>query len=75
MLIAFVTGILYFTLAVNGLAASAGFALFTFGLPFASLSFSFATRAGPARVTLFMNLARGIGLVHGRLAKSLLVTE
>jgi hypothetical protein len=25
--------------------------------------------------TLFMNLARGIGQMHGRLAKSMLVTE
>jgi len=39
MLIAFVTGILYFTWAVTGLATSISFALFIFGLPFALLFF------------------------------------
>jgi uncharacterized membrane protein len=57
MLIAFVTGILYFTWAVTGLATSASFALFIFGLPFA---------------LLFFLSVRGLALLEGRIVEALL---
>jgi len=57
MLIAFVTGVFYFTWAVTGLATSISFALFIFGLPFA---------------LLFFLSVRGLALLEGRLVEGLL---
>jgi uncharacterized membrane protein len=57
MLIAFVTGTLYFSWAVTGLATSISFALFIFGLPFA---------------LLFFVSVRGIALLEGRVVEALL---
>ena len=57
MLIAFVTGVFYFSWAVTGLATSISFALFIFGLPFA---------------LLFFLSVRGLAWLEGRLVESLL---
>lgn len=57
MLIAFVTGIFYFTWAVTGLSVSISFAIFIFGLPFA---------------LLFFLSVRGLALLEGRLVEGLL---
>jgi uncharacterized membrane protein len=57
LLIAFVTGVLYFTWAVTGLATSLSFALFIFGLPFA---------------LLFSLSVRGLALLEGRIVEALL---
>jgi len=57
MLIAFVTGVLYFTWAVTGLATSISLALFIFGLPFA---------------LLFFLSVRGLALLEGRIVEALL---
>lgn len=57
MLIAFVTGVFYFSWAVTGLATSISFALFIFGLPFALLYFI---------------SVRGIALLEGRVVEALL---
>lgn len=57
MLIAFVTGVFYFSWAVTGLATSISFALFIFGLPFA---------------LLFFISVRGLALLEGRLVEALL---
>jgi VIT1/CCC1 family predicted Fe2+/Mn2+ transporter len=57
MLIAFVTGVLYFSWAVTGLATSIAFALFIFGLPFA---------------LLFFLSVRGLALLEGRIVEALL---
>lgn len=57
LLIAFVTGVLYFTWAVTGLATSLSFALFIFGLPFA---------------LLFFLSVRGLALLEGRIVEALL---
>ena len=57
MLIAFVTGIFYFTWAVTGASLSLSFALFIFGLPFA---------------LLFLLSVRGLALLEGRLVEALL---
>ncbi len=57
MLIAFVTGIFYFTWAVVGFSLSVSFALFIFGLPFA---------------LLFLVSVRGLALLEGRLVEALL---
>jgi Putative sensor len=57
MLIAFVTGVFYFTWAVTGLSLSVSFAIFIFGLPFA---------------LLFLLSVRGLALVEGRLVEALL---
>jgi len=57
MLIAFVTGILYFVWAVTGLATSISFALFIFGLPF---------------LLLFFLSVRGLALLEGRIVEALL---
>ena len=57
MLIAFVTGVVYFTWAVTGLATSVAFALFIFGLPFA---------------LLFFLSVRGLALLEGRIIEALL---
>ena len=57
MLIAFITGVLYFSWAVTGLATSISFALFIFGLPFA---------------LLFFLSVRGLALLEGRIVEALL---
>ena len=57
MLIAFVTGILYFTWAVTGLSLSVSLSIFIFGLPFA---------------LLFLLSVRGLALLEGRLVEALL---
>ncbi len=57
MLIAFVTGIVYFTWAVTGLSLSISFAIFIFGLPF---------------VILFLLSVRGLALLEGRIVEALL---
>jgi hypothetical protein len=57
MLIAFVTGIVYFTWAVTGLSLSISFALFIFGLPVA---------------LLFFLSVRGLALLEGRIVEALL---
>ena len=57
MLIAFVTGIFYFTWAVTGLSLSISFTIFIFGLPFA---------------LLFLLSVRGLALLEGRLVEALL---
>jgi hypothetical protein len=57
MLIAFVTGIFYFTWAVTGLSLSISFAIFIFGLSFA---------------LLFLLSVRGLALLEGRLVEALL---
>ncbi len=57
MLIAFVTGIVYFTWAVTGLSLSISFAIFIFGLPFA---------------IFFLLSVRGLALLEGRLVEALL---
>ena len=57
MLIAFVTGILYFVWAVTGLSLSVSFSIFIFGLPFA---------------ILFLLSVRGLALIEGRLVEALL---
>jgi hypothetical protein len=57
MLIAFITGVFYFTWAVTGLSVSVSFALFIFGLPFALL--------------FFLSL-RGLALLEGRIVEALL---
>ena len=57
MLIAFVTGILYFTWAITGLSLSVGFSIFIFGLPFA---------------LLFLLSVQGLALLEGRIVEALL---
>ena len=57
MLIAFVTGIVYFTWAVTGLSLSISLAIFIFGLPFA---------------ILFLLSIRGLALLEGRIVEALL---
>ena len=57
MLIAFVTGVFYFTWAVTGISVSVSFAIFIFGLPFA---------------LLFLLSVRGLALLEGRLVEALL---
>ena len=57
MLIAFVTGIVYFTWAVTGLSLSISLAIFIFGLPF---------------VILFLLSLRGLALLEGRIVEALL---
>jgi DNA-binding PadR family transcriptional regulator len=57
MLIAFVTGIVYFTWAVTGLSLSVSLAIFIFGLPFA---------------ILFLLSIRGLALLEGRIVEALL---
>jgi uncharacterized membrane protein len=57
MLIAFVTGIAYFTWAVTGLSVSISFAIFIFGLPVA---------------LLFLLSIRGVAWLEGRLVEALL---
>ena len=56
MLIAFVTGIFYFTWVVTGLSLSVSFAIFIFGLPLA---------------LLFLLSVRGLALLEGRLVEAL----
>jgi len=57
MLIAFVTGVVYFTWAVTGLSLSVSFAIFIFGLPVA---------------LLFLLSVRGVAWLEGRLVEALL---
>jgi hypothetical protein len=57
MLIAFITGIIYFTWAVTGTAVSISFGLFIFGLPVA---------------LLFILSVRGLAWLEGRLVEALL---
>ena len=57
MLIAFVTGIVYFTWAVTGLSLSVSFAIFIFGLPF---------------TFFFLHSVRSLALLEGRLVEALL---
>jgi uncharacterized membrane protein len=57
MLIAFITGILYFTWAVTGLSLSVSFLIFIFGFPFA---------------ILFLLSVHGLIFVEGRLVEALL---
>lgn len=57
MLIAFVTGVIYFTWAVTGVSVSVSFLLFIFGFPFA---------------LLFLLSVRGLALLEGRLVEALL---
>ena len=57
MLIAFVTGIFYFTWAVTGVSVSVSFLIFIFGFPIA---------------LLFLISIRGLALLEGRLVEALL---
>jgi uncharacterized membrane protein len=57
MLIAFVTGVIYFTWAVTGISVSLSFALFIFGLPV---------------MLLFLLSVRGVAWLEGRLVEALL---
>ena len=57
MLIAFVTGVFYFTWAVTGLSVSLSFSIFIFGLPIA---------------LLFLLSVRGLALLEGRIVEALL---
>jgi len=57
MLIAFVTGIFYFTWAITGLALSVSFSIFIFGLPVA---------------LLFLLSVQGLALLEGRIVEALL---
>lgn len=57
MLIAFVTGIFYFTWAVTGLSLAISFSIFIFGLPFA---------------LLFLLSVQGLALLEGRIVEALL---
>lgn len=60
MLLALVTGIVYFTLAATGLSLSIGFAILIIGVPF---------------FLLFVGVARVIALAEGRIIESLLGTR
>ena len=57
MLIAFVTGVIYFTWAVTGVSVSVSFLIFIFGFPIA---------------LLFLLSVRGLALLEGRLVEALL---
>ena len=57
MLIAFVTGVFYFTWAVTGISVSISFLIFIFGFPIA---------------LLFLLSVRGLALLEGRLVEALL---
>lgn len=57
MLIAFVTGIVYFTWAVTGLSLSVSLAIFIFGLPV---------------LFFFLHSVRGLALLEGRMVEALL---
>lgn len=57
MLIAFVTGVFYFTWAVTGISISVSFLIFIFGFPLA---------------LLFLLSVRGLALLEGRLVEALL---
>ena len=57
MLIAFVTGIVYFTWAVTGLSLSVSLSIFVFGLPF---------------LFFFLHSVRSLTLLEGRLVEALL---
>ena len=55
MLIAFVTGVFYFTWAITGLSLSVSFSIFIFGLPFA---------------LLFLLSVQGLALLEGRIVEA-----
>jgi uncharacterized membrane protein len=57
MLIAFVTGVFYFTWAITGLSLSVSLSIFIFGLPFA---------------LLFLLSVQGLALLEGRIVEALL---
>ncbi len=57
MLIAFITGVVYFTWAVTGLSLSVSLAIFIFGLPF---------------LFFFLHSVRSLTLLEGRLVEALL---
>ena len=57
MLIAFITGVFYFTWAITGLSLSVSFSIFIFGLPFA---------------LLFLLSVQGLALLEGRIVEALL---
>jgi len=57
MLIAFVTGVFYFTWAITGLSLTVSFSILIFGLPFA---------------LLFLLSVRGLALLEGRIVEALL---
>jgi len=57
MLIAFVTGVFYFTWAITGLSLAVSFSIFIFGLPFA---------------LLFLLSVQGLALLEGRIVEALL---
>lgn len=57
MLIAFVTGVFYFTWAITGLSLSVSFSIFIFGLPVA---------------LLFLLSVQGLALLEGRIVEALL---
>ena len=57
MLIAFVTGVFYFTWAITGLSLSVSFSIFIFGLPIA---------------LLFLLSVQGLALLEGRIVEALL---
>lgn len=92
MIIKLPLGILYFTVAVTGLAASIsliGGSIFqgvidsgitTFGIPAGEFSsdmptwlLPFTLALGVVLLTAVMHLAKGVGIMHGHLAKALLV--
>ena len=91
MLIQFVLGTIYFVLFVTVLSISLSFIAIPvlqelFNLPtiqvgegvryfFPTWSYPLLVIGGILLWTIFMNLARGIGQLHGRMAKSLLVTD
>jgi hypothetical protein len=90
MLLQFVLGVVYFVLIVTVLSFSLSFIAVPFfqelwgqgvvmnndvRYSFPSWSYPLLVVGGVALWTVFMNLARGIGQLHGRMAKSLLVTE
>jgi hypothetical protein len=90
MILQFVLGTTYFVLFVTVLSFSLSFlaipvlqelwgegAIMNNGVRyfFPLWSYPLLVLGGVLLWTLFMNLARGIGQLHGRMAKSMLVTE
>ena len=90
MLIQFVLGVVYFVAIVTVLSFSLSFiavpvmqewlgmgAVFNNGIRyfFPTWSYPFLVVGGFLLWTTFMNLARGVGQLHGRMAKALLVTD
>jgi hypothetical protein len=90
MLLQFVLGTVYFVLFVTVLSFSLSFVAIPFVQEFLGqgvimnngIRYYFPTWSYPLLVlggvllwTLFMNLARGVGQLHGKMAKALLVTD